>query len=72
MPPPFCNLCMISDLDMAFVLIFQCLAVALVGQKQTHLIALVANRGLPGQYIENDHVPDLRIKAFQSHDVMAF
>ena len=51
-----------ENADMTAFLIFQCLGIALFREIQPHSISRVANRGIVGQDMEDDHVPGVFIE----------
>ena len=51
-------------------MVFQSLAISGFCQEQAHFLSLPAHRGLMGENVKDDHVPGIRVKPFQRHNVM--
>ena len=64
------HLRMVPDLDKSLLLVLQGFAITGFGQEQAHFFSLPPHRGVMGEDVKNDHVPGVRVKPFQSHDIV--
>ena len=61
-----------ENADVAALLVFQSLLVAVVREIQAHPITFVTHGGIVGQNMEDDHVPGVVIKPGKIHVIMPF